>query len=163
MPELDGRRVSLRPVSDEDLPRLREINNEPSVARWWGTDEVMSVDDEVRFTIRVDGEIVGMIEYSEVDDPRYRSAGIDLFLATAHQGKGLGPEAIAVLARHLITDRGHHRLTIDPAVANEAAIRAYEKLGFRPVGVMRRYERDPATGEWGDGLLMDMLADELEA
>ena len=49
---------------------------------------------------------------------------------------------------------------IDPAADNVAAIRAYEKVGFRPVGVMRQYERLPG-GEWHDGLLMDLLADEL--
>jgi aminoglycoside 6'-N-acetyltransferase len=50
---------------------------------------------------------------------------------------------------------------IDPAADNVAAIRTYEKAGFKPVGVMRRYERLPG-GEWHDGLLMDLLADELE-
>ena len=72
----------------------------------------------------------------------------------------LGPEAIRLVARHLFGERGHHRLIIDPAVANERAIRAYEKVGFRRVGVMRRYERG-ADGTWHDGLLMDLLADEL--
>ena len=54
----------------------------------------------------------------------------------------------------------YHRITIDPALANERAIAAYKKVGFKPVGVMRRYElaRD---GEWRDALLMDLLADEL--
>jgi aminoglycoside 6'-N-acetyltransferase len=56
--------------------------------------------------------------------------------------------------------RGHHRLTIDPAAANARAIRAYRAIGFRDVGVMRRYERGP-DGEWRDALLMDMLAGEL--
>ena len=65
-----------------------------------------------------------------------------------------------MLARHLVDDLGHHRLTIDPAAANTRAIRAYEKAGFRAVGVMRRYERAP-DGTWRDGLLMDLLADEL--
>jgi aminoglycoside 6'-N-acetyltransferase len=64
------------------------------------------------------------------------------------------------VARHLIRDLGHHRITIDPAADNEAAIRCYAKVGFRPVGVMRRYERGP-DGTWHDGLLMDLLADEL--
>ncbi len=64
------------------------------------------------------------------------------------------------LATHLIDDLGHHRLTIDPAADNAAAIRAYEKVGFRPVGVMRRYERG-SDGTWHDNLLMDLLAAEL--
>jgi aminoglycoside 6'-N-acetyltransferase len=67
---------------------------------------------------------------------------------------------VRTLARYLIHDRGHHRLTIDPSTDNHAAIRAYEKVGFRPVGVMRQYERSP-EGDWRDGLLMDLLADEL--
>jgi aminoglycoside 6'-N-acetyltransferase len=61
----------------------------------------------------------------------------------------------------LIDERGHHRNTIDPAADNAAAIRAYEKAGFKPVGVMRRYERDTGGDGWHDGLLMELLADEL--
>ena len=49
---------------------------------------------------------------------------------------------------------------IDPAADNHRAVRCYEKVGFRPVGVMRRYERG-ADGTWHDGLFMDLLADEL--
>lgn len=40
--------------------------------------------------------------------------------------------------------------------ANARAIRTYEAVGFRPVGVMRRYERG-ADGNWHEGLLMDLL------
>jgi len=48
-----------------------------------------------------------------------------------------------------------------PAAAadKEAAIRCYAKVGFRPVGVPRRYERGN-DGRYRDGLLMDLLADE---
>jgi aminoglycoside 6'-N-acetyltransferase len=45
--------------------------------------------------------------------------------------------------------------------ANERAIRAYTRVGFRPIGRMRAYQRT-ADGGWEDGLLMEMLADELE-
>ena len=51
-------------------------------------------------------------------------------------------------------------LVIDPAADNAAAIRSYTKVGFRPVGIMRRYER-VTDGTWHDSLLMDLLADEL--
>ena len=56
-------------------------------------------------------------------------------------------------------ERGHRRLTIDPAAENAGAIRAYERVGFREVGIMRKYERDPEA-LWRDGLLMDMLEEE---
>ena len=73
------------------------------------------------------------------------------------QGRGLGTDAVRTLARYLLEVRGHHRLTIDPAADNARAIRTYEKVGFKPVGVMRRYERG-VDGTYHDGLLMDMLA-----
>jgi aminoglycoside 6'-N-acetyltransferase len=64
------------------------------------------------------------------------------------------------MARYLVEERGHHRLTIDPAVDNEIAIACYRRVGFRPVGIMRRYERTP-DGDWRDGLLMELLVEQL--
>jgi aminoglycoside 6'-N-acetyltransferase len=114
----------------------------------------------VGFAIELAGQLIGSIQYAEENAPGYRHAGIDLFLDRAHQGQGMGPEAIRAVARYLFEVRGHHRLTIDPAAANERAIRAYERVGFRRVGVMRRYERGP-DGTWHDGLLLDLLVGEL--
>jgi aminoglycoside 6'-N-acetyltransferase len=84
---------------------------------------------------------------------------LDIALATHRHGRGYGPDALRVAIRHFIA-RGHHRFTIDPAADNERAIRAYRAVGFRPVGLMRAYERG-SDGRWHDNLLMDLLADEL--
>ena len=59
------------------------------------------------------------------------AAGIDNYLGTRFQGQGAGTEAVALLARYLFSERGHHRITIDPAAHNERAIRSYAKVGFR--------------------------------
>ncbi|MCK9929385.1 GNAT family N-acetyltransferase [Frankia sp. Mgl5] len=67
-----------------------------------------------------------------------------------------------LLSRFLCQHRGHHRITSDPAAANDRAIRCYKKVGFLPVGIMRRYERGP-DGAFRDGLLMDLISDDLEA
>ena len=88
-------------------------------------------------------------------------AGVDLFLGPSFQGRGLGTDAIRTVARHLFDDRGHHRLTIDPSATNERAIATYTKVGFRPIGRMRRSERGP-DGTFHDGLLMDLLREEFE-
>jgi aminoglycoside 6'-N-acetyltransferase len=56
--------------------------------------------------------------------------------------------------------RGTSRSRYPRMADNEAAIRAHEKVGFRRVGVMRLYERGQ-NRYWHDGLLMEMLADEL--
>ncbi len=163
---LEGDGLVLRPIEASDREVLRAILAEPGVARWWATSPAdAAVDDlfepgHLVFVIEVDGAIAGSIQAAEEDDPDYRHASVDLFLGSAFQGHGLGPEAIRVVARHLFEVRGHHRLTIDPAAANRRAIAAYERVGFRPVGILRRYERG-RDGTWHDGLLMDLLAGEL--
>ena len=106
------------------------------------------------------GELAGLLLLGEESYWMYRHASLDIAIATEHQGKGLGPEALRLAIRHLIEERGHHRFTIDPAAANERAIKTYSRLGFKPVGILRRHELQ-ADGEWHDGLLMDLLADEL--
>jgi len=154
----------LRPLRAGDEVALLRIHNEPAVLRWWDRPEPgfpWSDDPEqVRFAIELDGEVVGLIQFWEELTPKYRHAAMDLFLDPALHGRGLGTEAVSILARHLTEDRGHHRVTIDPAAANVAAIRAYEKAGFRAVGVMRCYERDVTGDGWHDGLLMELLAGE---
>ncbi|NLU69316.1 aminoglycoside 6'-N-acetyltransferase [Streptomyces sp. HNM0574] len=155
--ELHGDQVILRPATEDDAEALFRIVREPSVDAWWSVPE----DFEDTFVILVDGQLAGAVQYAEENEPEYRHAGIDIFLTTGLQGRGIGTDAVRTLARWLIDERGHHRLTIDPAADNAPAVRSYTKVGFRPVGVLRRYWRDHHTGEWRDGLLMDLLAEEL--
>ncbi len=173
-PQLDGAGVRLRPVLPEDVPVLAAILAEPSVARWWPGYDVDEVEEELltadaETTVWVIEallepaavpEVVGAIEAWEEPNEEYRHAGIDIFLTTAAQGRRLGPAAVRAAARWLFDERGHHRLTIDPAADNERAIRAYTTLGFRIVGRLRSYQRMP-DGRWIDGLLMELLADDL--
>jgi aminoglycoside 6'-N-acetyltransferase len=170
LPVLRGDRVLLRPVRDDDLARLLAMFVEPEVARWFGSWDAARVqrdlldpqDDEVALAIEVEGVVAGVLMVGEKEEPDFRCVSIDLGLDGAHQGRGLGPEAMRLVIDYMIDARGHHRFTIDPAVDNERAIRAYAAVGFRPVGVMRRYERAP-DGSWRDALLMDLLAEEFVA
>ncbi|MET8278117.1 GNAT family protein [Micromonospora sp. NPDC005174] len=165
---LHGRAVTLRPATVADVPALAAIRAQPEVRRWWrgGDDLAASIqadlndDDLALYAIEHDGRVIGAIQWHSEPDPDYRHASLDVFLAPESRGAGLGVDAIRTLARHLIDEYGHHRFTIDPAAANSAAIRAYAKVGFRPVGIMRRYERGE-DGRWHDALLMDLLAEDL--
>jgi RimJ/RimL family protein N-acetyltransferase len=154
-------RIELRPLAHGDERELLRIHEEPDVLRWWDYPAAGFPWDEpesTRFTILVDGAVAGLIQFSEETEPKYRHAAIDIFLDPALHGRGIGTEAIRRVVTHLIEERGHHRITIDPAADNAAAIRCYEKAGFRAVGVMRAAERDVGGDGWHDALLMELLA-----
>ncbi len=167
-PTLRGPRVTIRPGGPDDVEPLRAALADESVTRWWGEPEpagdiaarLRGDGSSVLLVVEVGGRLAGGIQYDEEQDPMYRHAGIDIFLGSGYQGRGIGSEAVGLLARFLCEQRGHHRITIDPAVANQRAIRCYQKVGFRAVGVMRQYERGD-DGQFHDGLLMDLLRDEL--
>lgn len=171
VPELRTPRLLLRAPRPTDGAPLAAILQEPAVARYWpGYDaprvqaELLSPSEVTVLTIEVAdatapecGQVIGALQYEEELDPDYRRAAIDVFLSARAHGRGLGSEAIRVGVEHLFTARGHHRIVIDPAADNQRAIRAYESVGFRQVGLLRQYERGP-DGTFHDGLLMELLA-----
>jgi len=167
LPVLQGTLVRLRPAVRGDIPALARIRSTPEVfARWRGGDDMVAAveedfaeEDVARYVIELDGVVVGWIQWYAEEEHDYRHAGIDLYVDPSAHGRGVGTDAVRTAARHLLVDHGHHRLVIDPAADNAAAIHTYGKVGFQPVGIMRRYERG-SDGTWHDGLLMDLLADE---
>jgi aminoglycoside 6'-N-acetyltransferase len=161
--ELRGERVVLTSTAAQDAQALRAIHASEEIAAWWDDPEpgFPDLDDGALelFTIRHRGEIAGMVQVWEETDPKYRYASLDLFVAPAHQRQGVATEALTLLIAELCERRGHHRLTIDPAAANAAAIACYGRLGFEAVGVMRRAERDRDGQGWHDQLLMELVRD----
>ena len=165
---LHGTLVTLRPATTADVPAFVAIRETPEVRRWWrgGPDLASEITDDLTdpdtrtLAIIHEGRVAGAIQWAAETVPDYRHANIDIYLDPALHGRGLGTDAVRTLARHLFAEQGHHRVVIDPAADNTAAIRSYTKVGFRPVGIMRSYERG-ADGSWHDNLLMDLLADEL--
>ena len=167
VPTLQGERVTLRPVAGDDLERLVAIIQSPGVREWWWEADdperlrASLPNDGSAFAIELAGELVGWLGFDEENDPGYRHASIDISLDPRAQGQGIGPDALRTVIRWLADERGHHRFTIDPSASNERAIKAYSSVGFKPVGVMRRYERGAGDPSFRDGLLMDLLIDEL--
>ena len=145
----------LRAIEDEDIEPLVRMANE---SEWWGR-AVEAEDltgDSFDFTIEVGGAPAGWLGVYEENEPDYRHATLDITLMAAYQDRGLGPEALKAAIDWLVSERGHHRFTIDPSARNARAIAAYEKVGFRRVGLLRSYERG-SDGSWHDGLLMDLV------
>ncbi len=170
MTTLEGTGLRLRPATPGDVDALVPIRSAPAVyARWRGGDDLRAAIEgdlaepgATAFVIEAGGRVVGWIQWSEEEEPDYRYAGIDLYVDPDVHNRGVGADAVRTLVAHLINAHGHRRFEIDPAADNQAAIRCYTKVGFRPVGIRRCAERN-SDGTWHDVLLMDLLADDFLA
>jgi aminoglycoside 6'-N-acetyltransferase len=153
MPELD-------PLDVRHVKRLRELHQQPGVMKWWGpmdADFPFDEPESQRFAIVVDGEIAGLIQCGDDSYEDNRHAYVDIFLGDDFAGRGIGTEAVRQITRLLVDEHGYRRITLDPAVENEAAIRSYEKAGFRRVGTLERASRDHESAGWRDELLMELV------
>lgn len=137
-----------------DLEVMHRWLNNDFVARWWpGWPSLEQV--RARYAPRIDGtdptkcyiiELAGgpagfIQSYGVEDDPNLRELvaaperanGIDLFLGDRELAyRGLGSRVIRQFLRDFIfASPSVNRCVIDPAQNNGAAIRAYEKVGFR--------------------------------
>jgi aminoglycoside 6'-N-acetyltransferase Ib len=148
-----------RPLELQDLPMLREWLARPHVAKWW--DELVSLAEMEKdyapaiadprslacyIVYRRDTPLGYIQSYVPVDfhaegwwldehDPGVR--GIDQFLADErHLDKGLGSAMVRAFITRLLADPAVTRIQTDPSPTNGRAIRAYEKAGFRPSGVV---------------------------
>lgn len=157
--------VGLRPATPDDVPALAAMIADPSVAPWWPRYDAarlaaeLAEDPDDQFVAVVDGAVAGLVTLSEEPDPDDRYGAVDLLLGPAFQGRGLGTLVVAAACAVLVDEHGHHRVTIDPSLADTRAIACYRRVG-RDVGVLHSYERGP-DGAWRDSLLMDLLAPEL--
>ena len=152
--------IELQPLDASHVAPLRELHQQPRVARWWGPMEPLFPFDEpesTRLAIVVDGEIAGLVQWGEEEWPDNRHAYIDIFVGDDYAGRGIGTEAMRHMTRRLIEQHGYHRLILDPAVENQSAIRSYEKAGFRRVGTVRRSYREHESGDWRDELMMELV------
>jgi aminoglycoside 6'-N-acetyltransferase len=148
--------IRIREATEDDADLLVAWHADPEVARFWD-DETFTRDamlerlrcrDVEPFVVEADGQPVGYLQaWHEGDD---REGGIDMFLIPEARGRGLGPQAARTLARRLVEERGWRRVTVDPYLWNESAIRAWHRAGFRDVE--EREPDDEHTARW---LLME--------
>ncbi len=139
--------------------------NEPHVAEWWTTDDDPTPTtfervvekygpraepdaDTTSCLIELGAHPIGYIQFyrwgSYADEVRAMglelregASGIDVFVGEPDMvGEGLGSRAVDLLARFLFWERGAPQVAIVTAVDNHRAQRAYEKAGFRKIGVV---------------------------
>ncbi|MFI8963389.1 GNAT family N-acetyltransferase [Streptomyces sp. NPDC053493] len=174
-PTLVGERVTLRPVTEDDVPALLPMFEDPEIARltgghsrfdepalrrWYGSRAVQADRLDLAVVERATGRVVGEAVLNEWD-PDNESCAFRICFSPAGIGRGLGTEATRLIVGHAFEGLGLYRVWLEVYAFNPRARRAYEKAGFRTEGVLRgalRWE-----GERVDATVMAMLAPEWAA
>lgn len=174
-------RLTIRPMSADDVDTLWQYRRLPSMHEWLGHDfssrtwftEKMSTPDALARTlvVELDGRVVGDL-YLAVSDAWSQSdvaeqargvqAEIGWALDPAYGGRGLATEAAAALLRICFEDLGLRRVTAQCFADNEPSWRLMERIGMRreEYAVQDSLHR---TKGWLDGLGYAVLADEWRA
>lgn len=131
-------------------------HDDPDVRRYWD-DETFTRDEMLErlhrpdvdaYVVEADGDPVGYLQAWRGEAAG--TGGLDMFLVPSARGRGLGPDAARALAHHLIREQGWTRVTVDPELWNDRAVRAWRRAGFEPVE-----EREPDDDHAHRWLLME--------
>ncbi len=152
--------VTLRLMTEQDLPMLHDWLNRPHIVEWWGGEaqrptfddvvkhylpRVLAEESVTPYIAMLGAEPIGYAQsyvaagsgggwWEDETDPGAR--GIDQSLANPVQlNQGLGTQLVGALVARLFSDPAVTKIQTDPAPSNHRAIRCYEKAGFTQLRV----------------------------
>ena len=174
-PVLQDANVNLRDATPLDVPARFALGNTPEIQAMFGADPAAvrditpeaaeawvqsHIDDPHAWVIEVDGALIGGIRLYGINYSDKRAQLAIGIIDPAALGKGLGTQAMRLLAAHAFDTLGLHRLGCRVLDFNARAIAAYEKVGF----VVEGREREAAliAGTWHDDLILGLLDRDLK-
>jgi aminoglycoside 6'-N-acetyltransferase len=152
-------RLRLRQATPEDRFRIRRWLAEPRIQAWWGNSA--SAEAEISLAMASDTALCRVLECADIPigyahavevglwgesrplEARPGTWQVDLFIASeAHRGQGLGASVLGLLAQEVFATTLAVACCGLVSIRNEAAVRAYERAGFR----WRQVWHDPLLG-----------------
>jgi RimJ/RimL family protein N-acetyltransferase len=171
----EGQKVRLREYRKEDIPLRLAYINDPEIAqnltpdipypmtlheeeKWF--DSITAVSDTYKFAIETltDNRFIGGCSISNVDW-RNSVATIGIFIGSkVHRGNGYGSDAIKILMNFIFLQMNINKIKLTVYSYNKAAIKCYEKCGFKIEGVLR--QEIFKDGKYYDKIAMGILKSE---
>lgn len=155
----DNRSIALRPAIPADRFAIRRWLGDPEVEKWWGNRA--RAEAEITLAMESPSALCRIIElasqpigYAHAVDtglwdgelPALVPAGcwdLDILIGSpSHRGKGVGRHAVQLLASEVFSTTLAVACCVVTSIRNEAAVRAYERAGFRWAGIWQ----DPSFG-----------------
>lgn len=148
--------INFRLMQTSDINQVYNWTQESHVKTWWTDPEDWSefrqkFENKLKslyrgcFIIYVRNKPVGYIQYyvankfSEWSEQPNGTYGMDLFIGDFNYiGKGYGTEIVKQFVKEIFKNLEAKRVIINPDINNIAAVRAYEKAGFKKLYEIKR-------------------------
>jgi [ribosomal protein S5]-alanine N-acetyltransferase len=175
LPGLEGSRIRLRALGDDDAPAMLSIFGDAEVMRYWSSPPLVSVEGATDLVhdigrafverrlfqwgvcARDADEVLGTCTLFNVD-LSHRRGEVGFALRRDVWGQGFATEALAVLIAFAFETMGLHRLEADVDPHNERSQRLLARHGFRREGYLR--ERWHHLGQIHDAIFLGLLRSE---
>jgi len=166
--------ITFQKLTPEDLPMLLAWFKEPHVMKWWPYPEPEEKffeqflercrlkDNTFAFIVKLDDVPFGYIQYYHwkqdeektggtwvPSDLPATTVGIDQFIGDpSYLGKGYGTHMVKEFIAHItqVCEPQITTIILDPKPDNIVAIKCYEKVGFKKIGLV--------DAPWGPALFM---------
>ena len=164
---IEGERIILRGIDEEDLDLIVKWRNDPGILRWLFSYLPLSktkqrewyekyLGDETQqiFIIEAKNEKtpIGTIGLTNIDHKNQKGELTILIGEKEYLGKGLGEEVLNLLIKFAFNEMNLRKIKAFTFSDNEAAIKLYEKCGFVKEGVLQ--EEIFKNGTFKDVILM---------
>ncbi len=148
--------ISFKSLSKSDIKQIYDWIQQPHVKKWWQDPEnwdefKQKFEDKLQsqyracFVIYIENEPIGYIQtyqanrfFEWLHQPE-GTYGMDLFIGDSDFiGKGYGTQIVSKFVKELFKWPQVARIIINPDINNIAAVRAYEKAGFKKLYEIKR-------------------------
>jgi RimJ/RimL family protein N-acetyltransferase len=170
---IKGKRLTLRAVERDDLPRYVAWLNDPAVTHHLSTLLPFNLDDEIDWyeqqrrdrtvlnlaIVIEDGQRhIGSVGLMHLDY-RQQQAELGIVIGDKSQWRqGYGREAIGLLLNYAFTELNLYRVYLRVDASHSPAIRCYQNCGFKEEGRLRHAVFH--HGQFEDQLMMSVLRSE---
>ena len=172
---LEGRRIILRPITEDDTADIVRWRNSEEVMQYFIFREPFTAEmhtnwlrtkvasgQVIQYIIlrKEDNKAVGSVYLKDID-MHNQSAEYGIFIGeSSARGRGLGSETCKLFTDFAFAELGLHRISLRLLAKNKAAHLSYERAGFLVEGVFADMVK--LDGEFTDVIFMARINEEDE-
>lgn len=166
--------ITLAPIQQEDIERVRIWRNSPEVARYMYTSDPITAEQQAAWFARVandptsiywliayDGQKIGLASLTGINHTLSSCYWAFYLGDTSIRGAGLGAKIEFNVLEYVFNDLKLNKLRCEVMTFNDKVIAMHEKFGFRREAYYRQHVKK--DGVWQDVVGLALLKQEWES